>query len=102
MEFNQSAKEFIQKYSKPGSQWGLTLDFLDNKEIKKNIPYKYRRFDFYEMDHDRIEKFFNMSNEEKFLVAYWSQRLHGKKAFGYGFIVGIVLVIFILLSFISL
>ena len=64
--------------------WGLALDY----EETKNMPPEYIGADFYEMDHSEVVRFFMMSNEEKFLYAYWAQRWHAQRGVRHGFIFG--------------
>ncbi|GEM_PF-3030520 len=77
-------------------RWGLTLD---KEENRKKFPREFIDEIGVELDHAQIKRFFMMSDAEKFLWAYWSQRNIARKSFVWGmygliFFIVIILIIF--------
>ena len=104
-----TAEEFIKKHTSSrqrerlGGGWGLVLDEI--VATSKHIPPKYLGASFYEMDHAEIARFFRMSDDEKFLYAYWAERLNAQRSGKMGVILGsgaTIAAVFILLSILSL
>lgn len=83
-------KEEIEELinGRPSLNWGTKLDQEDG------IPTKYIGKSFYEMDHSDIKEFFEMSNIEKFKIAYWIEQYQIKKSarvsFFFGTILGVI------------
>ncbi|MEX0998648.1 MAG: hypothetical protein WD000_01615 [Thermodesulfobacteriota bacterium] len=70
--------------------WGTVFDYLDDKKI----PPQYTGSSFFESDHDAIETFNRMSNEEKWLKAYWAEqqahRRGTRSGLWLGFFIGLI------------
>ncbi len=69
--------------------WGTKLDYTEE------IPTQYAGKSFFQIDLDDLEEFFKLSNIEKFKMAYYIERISGKRSGRTGLILGIVLGIII-------
>ncbi len=69
--------------------WGIEFDSTGK------IPFEYKGKTFEEIDHGDIVKFFNMSNVEKFKMAYWIERSQSKRSGIFGFFLGVITIIFL-------
>jgi hypothetical protein len=86
---NIDAESFLIKYAhKKGigiGRPGLSLDDCDIKDIK----YPHARFEG--IWGDEVRKFFEMSNEEKFLYAHSAERRKSQQALQWGVVFGLII-----------
>lgn len=70
--------------------WGTKLDFQSNK-----VPSKFSGLTFDQAWHDDIERFNNMSNEEKWSMGYWIEqqaiRRGANMGLGFGLVLGFII-----------
>lgn len=77
--------------------WGTIFDY------RKSPPNKLigGSWIFDEADHDDVEKFFNMSNEEKWALAHWAEYKSGRRGVITGVFIGVVIMIIVISIFIN-
>lgn len=80
--------------------WGT---IFDNKNLKKeNIPSKCVGATFSEMNHDNVRKFLSMSDFEKFEYAFYAEKINSRRAGKMGFVLGVIVTIFLAILIIQL
>jgi hypothetical protein len=90
-----SEKEYILG-NHSGCCWGTKYDDLKVKQV----PPKYAGKSFIQMNHSDLNSFLLADNISKFEMAFWAERYQSAKAFKYGFMIGIVLMVLLIVSFI--
>ena len=79
------------KLKKLNGSSGTNLDEIGDY---KHVPAQYVAMTFIEALHTDVDAFYEMSNDDKFKMAFWAEMQTMRKSLRYGFFTGIVFSIF--------
>jgi hypothetical protein len=86
---NIEALSFIKKYGRREGSKITSSGLIFDKEKPKDLKFPHANFD--QMWHQDIEKFFELSDEDKLLYAYSAQRRKSQEGVRMGTIFGLLL-----------